>query len=952
MPYRIHDHEWGAGLRKVAERCADSPNAHPIFHKLTDIRNYMDEFVKLLEDDSCGGDFGELLTSFRRPLHQGDTSIISAEFERLNLHSEGELTYNEGFLGYCDEIFRNSLEKALKSRLRKSLNAWFYDDQEPKSYANRAPIFFSFWYPAISSGNFRLERLHRIWEVRLGRTTSNTTFYNAALSPPCSSPNLPARFEGVVWLQHVSTFDGVSPSLQRRRVHSSLQNKGKQSGITTLEPHNSPVRPSLCNLSPITMTCTLRRDSSEEERSTLHIPYLIPTSLSNTLMSKHEEKGSDRGAFIKFKLTTHLPIYPPNLPDITSPPPMSTLLAVSRFLGGRTREKRNLGSTGSAVSINNLGSTSSLVSQSAPKNPLSKLANIVASNPVPPSVSTLTAARSRSDSIVESSSDTDSVSASSNYRTPIAENLPSNAPLRSNKSAGDQAQARVQEAEEARDRAQKRARELEEERDQAISDAKATQDTAQIRIQELEGSLKANGDELSAKSQALDALTVRSEGLQSEIDTLKADLGNALAVSKDMEDERDRALAHAREANDAHLTAQARILTLEDDVSVKSQEVNTLTTDAERTQSKIDALTTDLHNSLAASKNLEEERDTVQIRVREMEDAQTTAQARIQELENGLKSTRDELNSKSQALAALTVSSETLRSQVDTLTTDLRMCAQELEQELDQAQLRAREVEEERSRAQKYIQDLEEERDKAMLSIRNANDARLEAQARIQVLEYELASKSESVSALATVSNRLQSQVEDLTTDLRDALAVRKDAEAERDAALVRAHNTDDAHADALARIQSLEAALQFSNVEITSRTQKLEAFTTGFKGLQSEISALKSDFRNALTISKLREEERDVALANARDSNGARDRLQTRVQELEDALKAFKVERNAKSPAPNAVTQRSGGLQSHIDTLKTEIRNTLAAPSLMNTISLYPPFRYIWTPAAPVRKV
>ncbi|KAF9472648.1 hypothetical protein BDN70DRAFT_925582 [Pholiota conissans] len=246
-------------------------------------------------------------------------------------------------------------------------------------------------------------------------------------------------------------------------------------------------------------------------------------------------------------------------------------------------------------------------------------------------------------------------------RTPLDENLLSNtnAPSGSaetNDGEGKLRQSQMQYAE--LDRAKKRAHDPEQERDHALIHARDAQEKAQMRILELEDTLKSVEAELNSKSQSLDSLITTSDGLRLQIDALEADLEKSASFSKDVEDERDRAVDHAREANNAQSAAEARIQALEDELT-----------------SQIDSLTTDFLDSTINSKSLEAERDRVQFHVRELDDAQMTTKARVQELENSLISTKDELSSKVEALVVLTANSGTLQSKINALTIDLRNSA-------------------------------------------------------------------------------------------------------------------------------------------------------------------------------------------------------------------------------------------------------------------------------------
>ncbi|KAF9477235.1 hypothetical protein BDN70DRAFT_896671 [Pholiota conissans] len=642
---------------------------------------------------------------------------------------------------------------------------------------------------------------------------------------------------------------------------------------------------------------------------------------------------------------------------------MSTLLSVSNFLGGRSRERRRVNSTGKLAPVKTLGSANDVVPEGTPKNPPSKLSNVISSTFVSSPLSTFKARRTRTDSILESSSDANSLSQSSYLRTPLDESLPSNANATSGSARNPDVeeklrQSRMHNAE--LDRAQKRAQDLEAERDQALFHARDAREQAQMQIRELEDALK-------SKSQTLDTLIISSEELQSQIDTLKTDLQQAMSVSKTVEEERDKAFTHARKAKDAYATAQSHIQVLEDDLTRKSEAVDKLTTDTDRMQTQIDALTTnvlhstgaykdsqlhvreledaqtttsvriqeleddikstkaelssnaealvaltassgvsqskidvlaiDLRNSIVTSKNLEEERDRAQLRASELEKAQTTAMARIQELEGDLVSAGEELSSKIQENAGLIASAAALQSQIGVLTADLRMRIEELDQEHTHIQVLAREGEEHRASAQKHARDLEDQLDDVIISAQGANDALVKAQARIQELEdalrstkSELGSKIQAFDALTAGSEARQLQIDALKSDLQDTLAVRKDIEAERDSALVRACASEDAHKKAQARIQAMGKTLQSTKAEVRSKSKEIEGFTTSSKALQSEIDTLKSALHDALAVSKLREEERD----NAKKQEAAQRKIaEEEAETLKVVMKKREEERN-----------------------------------------------------------
>ncbi|KAF9477236.1 hypothetical protein BDN70DRAFT_881393 [Pholiota conissans] len=677
---------------------------------------------------------------------------------------------------------------------------------------------------------------------------------------------------------------------------------------------------------------------------------------------------------------------------------MSTLLAVSKFLGGRNRERQRVDSTSNPVPINTLDSQNDIAPQDAPKNLPSKFSNVVSSTFISSPLSTLKARRTRTDSILESSSDANSLSRSSYFRTPVAENLPSKAigPTKTNDVEERLRQSEMQNAE--LDGAKKRAQDLEE-RDQALIHSRDMQEKAQARIRELEDVLKSVEAGLNSKSQMLDALTIDPEELQSQIDTLKTDLQQAVSVSKTVEEERDRALDHAREANDAQVAAEARIQALEDDLTRKSEAVDKLTTDTDRMQtqidalttdilhstsaykdsqlhvhvledaqttttariqelgndvestkaelssnvealvvlttsseslqSKIDALTADLRNSVVTSKTLEEERNQAQLRTSELEIAQTMAMARIQELEGDLSTTGEELTSKIRENYDLIASAAALQSQIDVVAMDLRMRVEELDQERIYVQVLTREGEEHRASSQKHSRDLEDQRDDAIVSAKNANVAFVEAQACIHALEDELSSQSQTISALTSTSGILESKVESLTTDLRDAVAVRKDMEDERDSALSCTRDLADTHRQAQARNRALEDALRSTKTELNSKAEVLDALTASCEAQRLQIDALKSDLHDALAIRKDIEAELDSVFVRARTSEEVHEKALAQIQALGDVVKSTKAEVSSKSQEIDALNSRSKVLQSEIDTLKSALHDALAVSKL-----------------------
>ncbi|KAF9470373.1 hypothetical protein BDN70DRAFT_889110 [Pholiota conissans] len=202
----------------------------------------------------------------------------------------------------------------------------------------------------------------------------------------------------------------------------------------------------------------------------------------------------------------------------------------------------------------------------------------------------------------------------------------------------------------------------------------------------------------------------------------------AASISKTVQ-ERDRVLTRARKAIDTHTTARSRIQALEGELTAKSR--------------AIDTLTTDLLRPTSAYKDS-------QLHGRELEDAQTTTPP---------------------------ADAAALQSQINVLSSDLRLRVEELEHECTYIQVLAREGEDQRASAQNHALDLEAQRDRATGSAKDANDALVKAQARIHALDDELymSSQSQTVSAVTSNFSRLEFQIESLMTDLWDALAVRKD---------------------------------------------------------------------------------------------------------------------------------------------------------------------------------
>ncbi|KAF9470030.1 hypothetical protein BDN70DRAFT_940177, partial [Pholiota conissans] len=156
----------------------------------------------------------------------------------------------------------------------------------------------------------------------------------------------------------------------------------------------------------------------------------------------------------------------------------------------------------------------------------------------------------RADSIVESSSDTNSVVASPYFRVPLAANCASDVPQGSAKTPGSEETSRLsqaQDAEQARNRAQQM---------RSGPTRGAGSGSRPCSRIELEDTLKSVEAELSSKAKTLDALTISSDEIQSQIHSLEVDLQKAVSISKNVEEERDRALSVAREANDAQVASK------------------------------------------------------------------------------------------------------------------------------------------------------------------------------------------------------------------------------------------------------------------------------------------------------------------------------------------------------------------------------------------------------------
>ncbi|KAF9471852.1 hypothetical protein BDN70DRAFT_938627 [Pholiota conissans] len=198
-----------------------------------------------------------------------------------------------------------------------------------------------------------------------------------------------------------------------------------------------------------------------------------------------------------------------------------------------------------------------------------------------------------------------------------------------------------------------------------------------------------------------------------------------------------------------------------------------------------------------------------------MEDAQVAKAARIRELENDLESTQTELKSKSESIDTLTATSEALESRIGALETELFVRGQELDHERTQARVR-------------------------QLAVK---DAHTKAQERTRALEDELSSKSLQWTRITNRGSK---------TDLRDALAVRKDMEDERDGPLVRMHDLADAHEKAQAQNQTLGDALQYAKAKITENSKTIDDLSAASPGLRLRIDTLESDLSKTLPTSKL----------------------------------------------------------------------------------------------------
>ncbi|KAF9476871.1 hypothetical protein BDN70DRAFT_147295 [Pholiota conissans] len=310
---------------------------------------------------------------------------------------------------------------------------------------------------------------------------------------------------------------------------------------------------------------------------------------------------------------SHSSIHPLHIRYSTHP--MSTLFSVSKFLGkGRSRSKRGLGKSGSLVSLP--------AEKDGTKNPSSKLSNVVASNPSPPPTSTPAAAEPKPDSIVELSSDTESASASSYYRTPLGENHPSNAPSKPDKSASDG-------------------------KDEAAEESSYTV-IPELEIKpvdewtHLDAPKERQGDASPTEIIAVSAMKALEERLykqKQELERLWEERDRAQTRIRDAEDARDQAQMHAQEL-DYEL----------DRVQARAQEA-----EEERDQAQKHA------------QELEQEKDKARIFERDAKATQDRAQVLVQELENTLKSTKAELSFKSQTLGNLTATTKAMQSQIDAL---------------------------------------------------------------------------------------------------------------------------------------------------------------------------------------------------------------------------------------------------------------------------------------------
>ncbi|KAF9470564.1 hypothetical protein BDN70DRAFT_939598 [Pholiota conissans] len=259
--------------------------------------------------------------------------------------------------------------------------------------------------------------------------------------------------------------------------------------------------------------------------------------------------------------------------------------------------------------------------------------------------------------------------------------------------------------------------------------AKDAHAKAQERIQALE-------DELSSQSRTVGALAASSSAFESKIESLTTNLRDVLAVRKDMEDERDRALAQAQNQAlgnalryaKAEITENSKTI---DDLSAASPE-------------------SDLSKTLATSKLREEERDAALIEVHKANETRATGQVHIRMLEDALKSTKSDLISESEALEGLTTSSNAQQSEIATLKANLRNA-------------------------------LDLGRDNALARVRNSEDADRTAQAHIEALQNthqsiqaKRNSKAQEIDALTTRSKGLRAENDALKAALRDALPVAK----------------------------------------------------------------------------------------------------------------------------------------------------------------------------------
>ncbi|KAF9471018.1 hypothetical protein BDN70DRAFT_615103 [Pholiota conissans] len=448
---------------------------------------------------------------------------------------------------------------------------------------------------------------------------------------------------------------------------------------------------------------------------------------------------------------------------------------------------------------------------------------------------------------------------------------------------------------------------LEEERNRAQLFHAAELEDAQIatatRIRELENDLECTETELTFKSETIVALTTTSEALESRIGALETELfvrgqeldhertqakvrireaqeqrDNSEKHTRDLEEEQDKAIVSSQGANDACTKAQERIHALEDELSSQSRTVGALTASSIAFESKIEALTTNFRDVLAVRKSLEEERDNALIRALNSADAHEKTQTQNQALEDALQYSKAEISENSRINGDLRAASKGLQSQIDALTSNLNNI-------LATSKLR------------------EEESDAALSQVRKANEAKATPQVHVCQLEDALestksdpTSKSKELEALTAGSSAQQSEIASLKANLRSALDLG------RDNALARVRDSEDADRTAQAHIQALKNSLQSTQARLNSKAQEIDALTTRSKGLRAENDALKVALHDAPAVDKQREEERNAASSQVRDTRKVQEAAQVHIKQLEGVLQNVKAKLVPKSQAFDAL--------------------------------------------------